>query len=143
MEKEFIAEIVQNCPNAACKFYKAQLDMSHSHNKPTYIPEVQSPSKFVIIAYFFESGKVHSQSVHTYLCICFVTQFELASVYFTRTKSYSQIEFSKKRIYSRVDSEDRFSIFVYLLLDCWETSFSEMNANDFFCSFLDFLKNLI
>lgn len=64
MEKEFIAEIVQNCPNAACKFYKAQLDMSHSHNKPTYIPEVQSPSKFVIIAYFFESGKVHSQSVH-------------------------------------------------------------------------------
>ncbi len=43
MEKEFIVEVVQNCPSPACRFYKAQLDLSQSHNKPTYIPEVQPP----------------------------------------------------------------------------------------------------
>ncbi|XP_014243316.1 uncharacterized protein LOC106663183 isoform X3 [Cimex lectularius] len=37
MEKEFIVEVVNNCPNPACRFYKSQLDISH--NKPTYIPE--------------------------------------------------------------------------------------------------------
>lgn len=45
MEKEFIMEVVQNCPNPACRFYKAQLDLSQSHGKPTYIPEVQPPGK--------------------------------------------------------------------------------------------------
>ncbi|XKL63226.1 hypothetical protein PGB90_005590 [Kerria lacca] len=43
MEKEFIMEVVQNCPSAACRYYKAQLDLTQSHNKPTYIPEVQPP----------------------------------------------------------------------------------------------------
>lgn len=43
MEKEFIMEVVQNCPNPACRFYKAQMDLTQSHNKPTYIPEVQPP----------------------------------------------------------------------------------------------------
>jgi hypothetical protein len=37
MEKEFIMEVVNNCPNPACRYYKTQLDMSH--NKPTYLPE--------------------------------------------------------------------------------------------------------
>lgn len=43
MEKEFIVEVVQNCPNPACRYYKNQLEMSHrsmSHlNTPTYLPE--------------------------------------------------------------------------------------------------------
>lgn len=47
MEKEFIMEVVQNCPNPACRFYKAQLDLSQSHGKPTYIPELQAPGKFL------------------------------------------------------------------------------------------------
>lgn len=37
MEKEFIIEVVQNCPNPACRYYKTQLELSH--NKPTYIPD--------------------------------------------------------------------------------------------------------
>lgn len=36
MEKEFVIEVVNNCPNPACRFYKTQLDLSHT--KPTYIP---------------------------------------------------------------------------------------------------------
>lgn len=43
MEKEFIIEVVQNCPSPTCRFYKAQLDLSQSHGKPTYIPDVQPP----------------------------------------------------------------------------------------------------
>ncbi|KAL1129416.1 hypothetical protein AAG570_013943 [Ranatra chinensis] len=37
MEKEFIMEVVNNCPNPACRYYKTQLDLTH--NKPTYLPE--------------------------------------------------------------------------------------------------------
>lgn len=45
MEKEFISEVVQSCPSPACRFYKSQLDLSQAHNKPTYIPDIPSPSK--------------------------------------------------------------------------------------------------
>jgi hypothetical protein len=32
MEKDFIIEVVQNCPNPACRFYKTQMDqMSHKN----------------------------------------------------------------------------------------------------------------
>ncbi|XP_054286417.1 uncharacterized protein LOC129002554 isoform X2 [Macrosteles quadrilineatus] len=41
MEKEFIVEVVQNCPNPACRYYKTQLELAH--NKPTYIPEPPGP----------------------------------------------------------------------------------------------------
>ncbi|KAJ8896959.1 hypothetical protein PR048_002305 [Dryococelus australis] len=43
MEKEFIVEVVQNCPNPACRYYKSQLELSqkslHMSGAPTYIPE--------------------------------------------------------------------------------------------------------
>ncbi|XP_061378265.1 uncharacterized protein LOC116772606 [Danaus plexippus] len=45
MEKEFIVEVVQNCPNPACRYYKSQLEMTqksiqqHLSQQPTYIPE--------------------------------------------------------------------------------------------------------
>ncbi|XP_063382643.1 uncharacterized protein LOC134669048 [Cydia fagiglandana] len=45
MEKEFIVEVVQNCPNPACRYYKNQLEMTqksiqqHLSQQPTYIPE--------------------------------------------------------------------------------------------------------
>ncbi|XP_037869886.1 uncharacterized protein LOC110386381 isoform X2 [Bombyx mori] len=44
MEKEFIVEVVQNCPNPACRYYKNQLEMTqksiqqHLSQQPTYIP---------------------------------------------------------------------------------------------------------
>lgn len=49
MEKEFIIEVVQNCPNPACRYYKSQLELSHrslAHlaGAPTYISDPQ-PSK--------------------------------------------------------------------------------------------------
>ncbi|KAL0822681.1 hypothetical protein ABMA28_004703 [Loxostege sticticalis] len=45
MEKEFIIEVVQNCPNPACRYYKNQLEMTqksiqqHLSQQPTYIPD--------------------------------------------------------------------------------------------------------
>uniref|UniRef100_A0A0A9VZD5 Uncharacterized protein n=1 Tax=Lygus hesperus TaxID=30085 RepID=A0A0A9VZD5_LYGHE len=38
MEKEFIVEVVNNCPNPACRYYKTQLDIHPQPPKPTYIP---------------------------------------------------------------------------------------------------------
>lgn len=46
MEKEFIVEVVQNCPNPACRYYKNQLEMTqktiqqHLSQQPTYIPGI-------------------------------------------------------------------------------------------------------
>ena len=48
MEKEFVIEVVNNCPNPACRYYKTQLDLSH--NKPTYIPEPTSKLRTRIIS---------------------------------------------------------------------------------------------
>ncbi|CAK1556134.1 unnamed protein product [Leptosia nina] len=48
MEKEFIVEVVQNCPNPACRYYKNQLEMTqksiqqHLSQQPTYIPDAGS-----------------------------------------------------------------------------------------------------
>jgi hypothetical protein len=42
MEKEFIIEVVQNCPNPACRYYKNQLELSQKSlhlSAPTYISE--------------------------------------------------------------------------------------------------------
>ncbi|XP_011314953.1 uncharacterized protein [Fopius arisanus] len=41
MEKEFIIEVVQNCPNPACRYYKSQLELTQkmSHMAPTYIQD--------------------------------------------------------------------------------------------------------
>lgn len=47
MEKEFIVEVVQNCPNPACRYYKTQLELSY--NKPTYIPEPPGNVCFVYV----------------------------------------------------------------------------------------------
>lgn len=50
MEKEFIIEVVQNCPNPACRYYKNQLEMTqksiqqHLSQQPTYIPEAGAAS---------------------------------------------------------------------------------------------------
>lgn len=50
MEKEFIVEVVQNCPNPACRYYKNQLELSHrslAHlsGAPTYISDSQLSKK--------------------------------------------------------------------------------------------------
>lgn len=37
MEKEFIVEVVQNCPNPACRYYKTQLDLSQHSKQSNYI----------------------------------------------------------------------------------------------------------
>ncbi|CAG9087681.1 unnamed protein product [Plutella xylostella] len=48
MEKEFIIEVVQNCPNPACRYYKNQLEMTqksiqqHLSQQPTYIPDASA-----------------------------------------------------------------------------------------------------
>ncbi|CAB3260383.1 unnamed protein product [Arctia plantaginis] len=50
MEKEFIVEVVQNCPNPACRYYKNQLEMTqksiqqHLSQQPTYIPDAGASS---------------------------------------------------------------------------------------------------
>lgn len=48
MEKEFIVEVVQNCPNAACRYYKNQMDLTQktihhlTQTAPTYISDGQT-----------------------------------------------------------------------------------------------------
>lgn len=37
MEKEFIIEVVQNCPNPACRYYKTQLDLTHHSKQSNYV----------------------------------------------------------------------------------------------------------
>lgn len=49
MEKEFIIEVVQNCPNPACRYYKNQLELSQKmgHMAPTYIQENEATASLL------------------------------------------------------------------------------------------------
>ncbi|XP_046612378.1 uncharacterized protein LOC124301421 [Neodiprion virginianus] len=49
MEKEFIIEVVQNCPNPACRYYKNQLEMSQkmNHMGPTYIQDNETTASLL------------------------------------------------------------------------------------------------
>lgn len=46
MEKEFIIEVVQNCPNPACRYYKNQMELTQKTlqhlTTPSYLGEPQS-----------------------------------------------------------------------------------------------------
>ena len=48
MEKEFIMEVVQNCPNPACRYYKNQMELTQKTlqhlTSPAYLNESQSTS---------------------------------------------------------------------------------------------------
>ncbi|KAJ8925026.1 hypothetical protein NQ315_001197 [Exocentrus adspersus] len=47
MEKEFIIEVVQNCPNPACRYYKNQMELTQKtlqHLAPSYLTETQPNS---------------------------------------------------------------------------------------------------
>lgn len=47
MEKEFIIEVVQNCPNPACRYYKNQMELTQKtlqHLAPSYLSEAQPNS---------------------------------------------------------------------------------------------------
>lgn len=43
MEKEFIIEVVQNCPNPACRYYKSQMELTQKTlqhlGNPNYLAE--------------------------------------------------------------------------------------------------------
>ncbi|XP_028046437.1 uncharacterized protein LOC105831845 isoform X2 [Monomorium pharaonis] len=56
MEKEFIIEVVQNCPNPACRYYKNQLELTQKmgHMAPTYIQENEATASLL------RSGFPHS-----------------------------------------------------------------------------------
>ncbi|XP_012271884.1 uncharacterized protein LOC105695143 isoform X2 [Orussus abietinus] len=49
MEKEFIVEVVQNCPNPACRYYKNQLELTQKmgHMAPTYIQDNEATASFL------------------------------------------------------------------------------------------------
>ncbi|XP_012152092.1 uncharacterized protein LOC100878018 isoform X2 [Megachile rotundata] len=49
MEKEFIIEVVQNCPNSACIYYKNQLELSKKmgHMTPTYIQDNETTASLL------------------------------------------------------------------------------------------------
>lgn len=63
MEKEFIVEVVQNCPNPACRYYKNQLEMTqksiqqHLSQQPTYIP---GKICLIILSCFISYHKVNT-----------------------------------------------------------------------------------
>jgi len=66
MEKEFIIEVVQNCPNPACRYYKNQLELSQKSlhlSAPTYISESGGQDKYTLhlttkIFFFFFSFRL-------------------------------------------------------------------------------------
>lgn len=49
MEKEFIVEVVQNCPNPACRYYKNQLELTQKmgHMGPTYIQDNEAAASLL------------------------------------------------------------------------------------------------
>ncbi|XP_011874375.1 PREDICTED: uncharacterized protein LOC105565630 isoform X3 [Vollenhovia emeryi] len=49
MEKEFIIEVVQNCPNPACRYYKNQLELTQKmgHMAPTYIQDNEATASLL------------------------------------------------------------------------------------------------
>ncbi|XP_015588716.1 uncharacterized protein LOC107264698 isoform X1 [Cephus cinctus] len=49
MEKEFIIEVVQNCPNPACRYYKNQLELTQKmgHMAPTYIQDNETTASLL------------------------------------------------------------------------------------------------
>ncbi|XP_043283276.1 uncharacterized protein [Venturia canescens] len=49
MEKEFIIEVVQNCPNPACRYYKNQLELTQKmvHMGPTYIQDNEAAASLL------------------------------------------------------------------------------------------------
>lgn len=47
MEKEFIIEVVQNCPNPACRYYKTQLDLSQHAKQSNYMNSSNSSGIFL------------------------------------------------------------------------------------------------
>lgn len=49
MEKEFIVEVVQNCPNEACRFYKNQLELTQKIGsmRPTYIQDNETTASLL------------------------------------------------------------------------------------------------
>ncbi|XP_034937897.1 uncharacterized protein [Chelonus insularis] len=49
MEKEFIIEVVQNCPNPACRYYKNQLELTQKmgHMGPTYIQDNEAATSLL------------------------------------------------------------------------------------------------
>lgn len=47
MEKEFIIEVVQNCPNPACRYYKTQLDLSQHTKQSNYMNSSNSGRIFL------------------------------------------------------------------------------------------------
>ncbi|XP_066603395.1 uncharacterized protein [Prorops nasuta] len=49
MEKEFIIEVVQNCPNPACRYYKNQLELTQKmgHMAPTYIQDNEAAASLL------------------------------------------------------------------------------------------------
>lgn len=51
MEKEFIIEVVQNCPNPACRYYKTQLDLSQHTKQPNYMNS--SNSGRILLSYHY------------------------------------------------------------------------------------------
>ncbi|XP_011160971.1 uncharacterized protein LOC105196637 isoform X2 [Solenopsis invicta] len=63
MEKEFIIEVVQNCPNPACRYYKNQLELTQKmgHMAPTYIQENEATASLL------RSGFPHSTDFQTSL----------------------------------------------------------------------------
>jgi len=51
MEKDFIIEVVQNCPNPACRYYKTQLDLSQHTKQSNYMNSSNSGRIFLFKYY--------------------------------------------------------------------------------------------
>lgn len=75
MEKEFIVEVVQNCPNEACRFYKNQLELTQKIGsmRPTYIQDNETTASLL------RSSFPHSSDLQVYFSF---NLFSLISLFF-------------------------------------------------------------
>jgi len=75
MEKEFIIEVVQNCPNPACRYYKNQLELTQKmgHMAPTYIQENEATASLLRTGFPHSTDfQVMSKTFYTIFLTCYL-----------------------------------------------------------------------
>lgn len=71
MEKEFIIEMVQNCPNPACRYYKNQLELKMGHMAPTYIQENETTVS-LLRSSFLHNTDFQAVSIRVFFLLMFI-----------------------------------------------------------------------
>ncbi|XP_074099311.1 uncharacterized protein LOC141527640 [Cotesia typhae] len=84
MEKEFIIEVVQNCPNPACRYYKNQMELTQKmgHMAPTYIQDSEAAASLLRSSFSHNSdfGMSNSQSNSSHMPVAGSSSSDLSEL---------------------------------------------------------------